>query len=124
MGLISKSLVEEIRKIAPEANIIYNTRTRDFDFENKHGLEYVANVADLAAQCDVLVPMCPLSKSTDNLISKEVIARLQPHAGLINMSRGKIVDTDALTEALQKNAIKYAILDTTYPEPLPAEHPL
>jgi len=124
MGLISKSLVEEIRKIAPEARIIYNTRTRDFDFENKQGLEYVANVADLASQCDVLVPMCPLTRQTDNLISKDVIAQLRPHAGLINMSRGKIVDTDALTEALETKAIKYAILDTTYPEPLPSDHAL
>ena len=38
MGLISKSLVEEIRKLAPDARIIYNTRTRDYDFENKHKL--------------------------------------------------------------------------------------
>ena len=124
MGLISKSLVEEIRKLAPEARIIYNTRTRDYDFENKHKLEYIDDVSELAAQCDVLVPMCPLTKQTDNLISKDVIAKLRPHAGLINMSRGKIVDTDALTEALEKKAIKYAILDTTYPEPLPTQHPL
>jgi len=124
MGLISKSLVEEIRKLAPDCRIVYNTRTRDFDFENKHKLEYIADVSELAAQCDVLVPMCPLNKSTDNLISRDVIAQLRPHAGLINMSRGKIVDTDALTEALEKKAIKYAILDTTYPEPLPSEHPL
>jgi len=124
LGFISKCLVEEIRKIAPDARIIYNTRTRDVDFESKHNMEYVADVKELASLCDVLVPMCALNKQTEHLISKEVIAQLKPHAGLINMSRGKVVDTDALTEALETKAIKYAILDTTYPEPLPIEHPL
>jgi len=124
LGLISKALIEEIRKIAPDARIIYNTRTRDFDFESKHSLEYIGDLSELARQCDVLVPMCALTKSTEHLISRDVLAQLQPHAGFINMSRGKVVDTDALTEALEKKAIKYAILDTTYPEPLPAEHPL
>lgn len=79
---------------------------------------------DLAAQCDVLVPMCALTKQTEHLINQEVIAHLKPEAGLINMSRGKVVDTAALQAALEKKAIKYAILDTTFPEPLPKDHPL
>mmetsp|Transcript_15308 Transcript_15308/g.32913 ORF Transcript_15308/g.32913 Transcript_15308/m.32913 type:complete len:909 (-) Transcript_15308:88-2814(-) len=124
LGLISKSLVEEIRKIAPDARIIYNTRTRDVDFESKHKMEYFSDVKELACQCDVLVPMCALNKQTEHIISKDVIAQLQPHAGFINMARGKVVDTDALTEALETKAIKYAILDTTYPEPLPSTHAL
>jgi len=124
LGFIAKNLVEEIRKIAPEARIIYNTRTRDVEFENKYNMEYVADLLDLASQCDVLVPMCALTKQTEHLVSKEVLAQLKPHAGFINMSRGKIVDTDALKEALETKAIKYAILDTTFPEPLPTEHPL
>lgn len=124
LGLISKALIEEIRKIAPEARIIYNTRTRDFDFESKFNLEYISCLNELARQCDVLVPMCALNKQTEDLVSKEVISNLQPHAGIINMARGKVVETDAMTEALQSKAIKYAILDTTYPEPLPKEHPL
>ncbi|EED91195.1 predicted protein, partial [Thalassiosira pseudonana CCMP1335] len=85
---------------------------------------YVADVADLASQCDVLVPMCALTKQTEHLINQDVISQLKPDAGLINMSRGKVVDTDALTEALKTKSIKYAILDTTYPEPLPSGHPL
>jgi lactate dehydrogenase-like 2-hydroxyacid dehydrogenase len=57
---------------------------------------YVADVADLASQCDVLVPMCALTKQTEHLINQDVISQLKPDAGLINMSRGKVVDTDAL----------------------------
>ena len=94
------------------------------DFESKHNLHYVPDVKELAAECDVLVPMCALTKQTEHLINKEVIAHLKPEAGIINMSRGKVVDTAALQEALENKAIKYAILDTTFPEPLPKEHPL
>mmetsp|Transcript_21337 Transcript_21337/g.43840 ORF Transcript_21337/g.43840 Transcript_21337/m.43840 type:complete len:905 (+) Transcript_21337:130-2844(+) len=126
LGLIAKNLVEEIRKLAPDTRIIYHVPStmRDFDAESKLNLEYVAEITELAGQCDVLLPLCPLTKHTEHLVGKSVIANLKPHAGLINMSRGKVVDTDALTEALEKKSIKYALLDTTFPEPLPADHRL
>ncbi|KAL3793399.1 hypothetical protein HJC23_001847 [Cyclotella cryptica] len=124
LGLISKALIEEVRKIAPNARIIYYTRTRDVDFESKCNIEYIDNLKDLASQCDVLVPLCSLTSKTENMIGRDVLSFLQPHAGIINMSRGKVVDTDALVEALESRRIKYAILDTTYPEPLPEDHPL
>jgi len=38
------------------------------------------------------------------------------------MARGGVVDHEALTEVLETNSIKYALLDTTFPEPLPADH--
>lgn len=126
MGVIAKRLVEEIRKIAPDTRIIYSVppTMRDLDAENKFAVEYVADLVELASQCDVLLPLCPLTRHTENLIGKDVISKLQPHAGIINMSRGKVVDTDALTEALDNKTIKYAILDTTFPEPLPEDHRL
>ena len=126
LGLISKGLIEEIRKLAPDTRIIYNVpkQRRDFDFESKHKLEYVAELTDLASQCDILLPLCSLNKSTEHLIDKKILGCLKPEAGIINVSRGKVVDTDALTEALENKSIRYAILDCTYPEPLPADHPL
>ncbi|EEC45357.1 hypotheticalal protein, partial [Phaeodactylum tricornutum CCAP 1055/1] len=78
----------------------------------------------MASLCDVLLPMCPLNKHTTHVIDAKVLNRLRPDAGLINMARGKVVDTDALTAALQEGKIQYAILDTTFPEPLPTNHPL
>jgi len=45
-------------------------------------------------------------------------------AYFINVSRGPVVDTDALLEALQTGEIAYAALDVTDPEPLPEDHPL
>jgi ribulose-5-phosphate 4-epimerase/fuculose-1-phosphate aldolase len=68
--------------------------------------------------------MCPLTKQTEHIVSKEIISKLKPSAGLLNVARGKVVDTDALVQALETKAIKYAILDTTFPEPLPKDHKL
>ncbi|KAL3936084.1 MAG: hypothetical protein SGBAC_008526 [Bacillariaceae sp.] len=126
MGLIAQGLVAEIRKLAPDTRIVYHVppTMRDFDAESNFNLEYVGTLNDLAACCDILLPLCPLTKHTEHLINQEVLDHLQPHAGFMNMSRGKVVDTDALTNTLRAKKIKYAILDTTFPEPLPKEHEL
>ena len=49
---------------------------------------------------------------------------MKSSAVLINVARGPIVDTDALTTALQEGQIYAAGLDVTDPEPLPRDHPL
>jgi phosphoglycerate dehydrogenase-like enzyme len=49
---------------------------------------------------------------------------MKPSAILINASRGPVVDTDALVEALRNGTIWAAGLDVTDPEPLPHDHPL
>ena len=126
MGLIAKKLIESIRKIAPSTRIVYHVPAcfKDVDAEEKYNLEYVSSLEDMAAMCDVLLPLCPLNKHTEGIISREVLSKLQPHAGFINVARGAVVDHEALTEALENKAIKYALLDTTFPEPLPADHRL
>ncbi|MCQ2359803.1 MAG: D-2-hydroxyacid dehydrogenase, partial [Phascolarctobacterium sp.] len=62
--------------------------------------------------------------STKNLFNAEVIAKLKPTAALINISRGAVVDTDALYDALFNGKLAYAAMDVTSPEPLPGEHKL
>ena len=49
---------------------------------------------------------------------------MKPSAFLINMARGGVVQTDALTAALQNRQIAGAAVDVTDPEPLPRNHPL
>ena len=78
----------------------------------------------LAKQADVLVLCCPLTADTRGAISAERIAMMPPHAVLINVSRGPVVDTDALIAALSQRKILGAALDVFDHQPLPADSPL
>ncbi|MGX8011910.1 hydroxyacid dehydrogenase [Mesorhizobium sp. ORM8.1] len=77
----------------------------------------------LVEQSDIIVLCCPLTPETRGLISRERIARMKPNALLINVSRGPVVDDDALIEALRKGRIGGAALDVFATQPLPPSHP-
>ncbi|PAV28362.1 hypothetical protein CIL05_17160 [Virgibacillus profundi] len=66
----------------------------------------------------------PLLKSTDKLISTEEINHMRKRSFLINVSRGRIIDQQALTKALQKNMIAGAALDVLEEEPPNPKDPL
>jgi phosphoglycerate dehydrogenase-like enzyme len=65
-----------------------------------------------------------LTPSTERIIGAAQLAQMQPGAWLVNVARGRHVDTDALVAALRQGAIGGAALDVTDPEPLPDGHPL
>ena len=65
-----------------------------------------------------------LTPQTRGLIGRAELAAMAPDAWLVNVARGGVVDTEALTAALQEGQIGGAALDVTDPEPLPAGHPL
>ncbi len=79
---------------------------------------------DLMARADYVCICLPGTEKTRNLIDRRRIAMMKPTAALLNIGRGYIVDTDALTEALAAGQIAGAGLDVTEPEPLPPAHPL
>ena len=59
----------------------------------------------------------PLTPETEKYIGREELALMQPHAVLINTARGKVVDEQALVEALQAGSIAGAGLDVFENEP-------
>jgi phosphoglycerate dehydrogenase-like enzyme len=73
---------------------------------------------------DWVVLATPLTGETRHLIGPTELAAMKPGAWLVNISRGSLVDHDALLGALQDGAIAGAYLDVTDPEPLPAESEL
>ncbi|BCG92787.1 hydroxyacid dehydrogenase [Mesorhizobium sp. 131-2-1] len=77
----------------------------------------------LVEQSDIIVLCCPLTEETRGLISRERISRMKPNALLINVSRGPVVDDEALIEALRKGSIGGAALDVFATQPLPQNHP-
>ena len=79
---------------------------------------------ELLSQSDYVVLCCPLTDETLNLIDAAAFAVMQPHALLINVARGRVVDHDALGDALRAGSIAGAVLDVTPVEPLPPDSPL
>lgn len=75
-------------------------------------------------ESDFLSLHCPLTKDTHHLMHARAFEKLKPGAFLINVSRGGVVDTAALVEALKSRKIAGAALDVFEQEPLPNDHPL
>jgi D-3-phosphoglycerate dehydrogenase len=70
---------------------------------------------------DFLVLCLPLNDSTRRIIHRERLARMKPHALLVNVARGPLVVTADLEEAIERRQIAGAVMDVTDPEPLPLE---
>src|SRR6476661_7578992 len=79
---------------------------------------------ELFATADVVTVHLLWSKRTRGLINAEDFARMKPTALFINTSRGPIVQTNALVDALQNGKIAGAGLDVYDQEPLPADSPI
>ena len=68
-------------------------------------------LVDLLARADYVVCLAVANEETENLIGQAALARMQPHAFLINLSRGNLVDETALAAALRENRIAGAAMD-------------
>jgi len=79
---------------------------------------------ELLAQSDYVCIHAPLMPQTRGMIGKDQLAQMKNTAVLINCSRGPIIDTNALIAALDAKQIAGCALDTTDPEPLPADNAL
>jgi phosphoglycerate dehydrogenase-like enzyme len=78
----------------------------------------------MLAEADVVAIALPLTSETEHLLDRSAFDAMKRGSYLVNVARGKIVDTDALVEALRSGRLAGACLDVTDPEPLPKDHPL
>jgi D-3-phosphoglycerate dehydrogenase len=88
------------------------------------GAEPVAALGDLLAQADVVTPHCPSNPSTRRLFHAGTFAAMRPGAWFINVGRGDLTDSTALTAALESGHLAGAALDVFDPEPIPPGHPI
>ncbi len=80
--------------------------------------------SSLLPRADVVASAVPLTRETRKMIGARQFAMMKPGVILINVSRGGVIDTDALVQALDSKRVAAAGLDVTDPEPLPKGHPL
>jgi phosphoglycerate dehydrogenase-like enzyme len=79
---------------------------------------------EMLERCDVAVVAAPLTPATRGLVGAAEIQALPPHALLVNVGRGAVIDQTALVQALQSGRLRAAALDVFEVEPLPPGHPL
>ena len=89
-----------------------------------HRLYPTEALHSMLKECDFVVITVPKTNNTINLISKKELEILKPTSFLVDISRGGIVDHEALITALREQKIGGAALDVFPEEPLPADSPL
>ena len=91
------------------------------------GFVRVAALRDLDRElvhADVVVLAIPLTKETAGVMNAHRLNMLKPSAILVNVSRGQLVDEDALAEVLRQGRLRGAVLDVFREEPLASTSPL
>lgn len=89
-----------------------------------HRLYPIEAIKTMLKECDFVVCTLPLTPETKGMISDEVIRAIKPGAYFIHISRGGVVDENALVQALIEKRLSAAAVDVFAQEPLPAASPL
>jgi phosphoglycerate dehydrogenase-like enzyme len=79
---------------------------------------------EMLGRCDIVAVCCPLSPDTRGLFDDDAFAAMKQGSYLVNVTRGPIVDADAIVKALKSGHLGGAGLDVTPIEPLPEDHEL
>ena len=111
LGHIGKAIARRLEGFG--VAIAYYGRTRQADVP----YAFHATLADLAAQSDVLIVVVPGGAETRHLVDAAVLEALGSEGVFVNVSRGSVVDEDALIAALQAGTILAAGLDVFADEP-------
>ena len=113
------------RSIGFGMKLLYHNRCQcDKETEQSVNATYVHDLRDLLGNSDYVVLLAPSTKDTYHMMGREQFKAMKKTGIFVNVSRGKLVNQDALVEALQEGRIAAAGLDVTDPEPLPRDHPL
>lgn len=107
----------------------FGTRIIGFDLIKKRKSEFdqmclIDEFDNLIGNFDIVICCLPLTEKTTNFFDEKRLGHFNPNAILINISRGGIVDENALYNLLKEKRIKGAALDVFENEPLTPESPL
>lgn len=110
------------RRLAPfEVNLMrFASTSRSDEHGQIHGID---ELAQLAPEIEVLILIVPLTDDTHHLVDAELLARLPDGARVVNVARGPVVDTAALTAEVKSGRL-FVASDVFDPEPLPQDHEL
>ena len=110
LGRIGQEIADRLSIFNPK--IVYHTRT-----QKDVAYTYYDNLVEMARDVDVLICITPGGPATNKIVNAEVLNALGPEGMLINVSRGSVVDEDALVAALATGRLGSAGLDVFVEEP-------
>ncbi len=114
-----------LRRLKPfDVGLHYTDRHRlPANVEQDLGLTWHRDAESLVRVCDVVTINCPLHPETENLFNAKLIAKMKRGAYLVNTARGRIVDRDAVADALRSGRLAGYAGDVWFPQPAPPDHP-
>ena len=122
IGQIAQAVIK--RAIGFNMEVIYFSRTRRPEIEHKYGIRWVKDVSAILSESDFVSMHVPLTTETRGILGINEFKKMKKSAILVNTSRGPVVDSLALYQALSNGLIAGAGLDVVDPEPMPPDHPL
>jgi len=120
MGRIGQALARRAKAFGMQVHY-HNRKAVSPRIEEELGATWWDDLDEMLARMDVISLNCPATKDTHHLLSAERLARLQPHAILINTARGELIDEAALSDAVARRGLYGVGLDVFENEP--AIHP-
>jgi len=120
MGRIGQALARRAKAFGMQVHY-HNRKAVSPRIEEELGATWWDDLDEMIARMDVISLNCPATKDTHHLLSAERLARLQPHAILINTARGELIDEAALSDAVARRSLYGVGLDVFENEP--AIHP-
>ena len=125
LGGIGTALVKRLKVF--DVHLIGIKRSNHKDARENLGMDWVGGIEDLKAllsRSDFVILCLPLTSESRNLIDYSAFSLMKKGAFLINLSRGRIVDRDALEDALASGKIAGAGLDVFWEEPPDLNDPI
>ncbi|HRL05142.1 2-hydroxyacid dehydrogenase [Brevundimonas diminuta] len=116
MGRIGQALARRARAFGMQVHY-HNRKPVPDMIAEELGATWWDDLDQMLARMDVISLNCPATKETHHLLSAERLARLQPHAILVNTARGELIDEAALVEVLDRRALFGVGLDVFENEP-------
>jgi|GEM_PF-1494216 len=114
-GAIGQAVAK--RAVGFDMKIIVSSTSNKPELAEKYNATYVDRET-LFKEADIVIPTCPHEPETHHMINKTTLSMMKKNAVVVNPSRGGIIDTNALYEALKSHAIAGAALDVYEEEPL------
>ncbi|QGU94300.1 bifunctional glyoxylate/hydroxypyruvate reductase B [Clostridium bovifaecis] len=122
MGRIGETIAKRAR-LGFDMEVLYYNRSMKPKIEKELGVEY-SSLEDLLKKSDYIVVMTPLTKETEHIIDYKEFDLMKKSAIVINASRGKTINEEALIDALKNKRILAAGLDVYSVEPVNLDNPL